>query len=972
LSAHETVESLKKAFVVLLLAFLSLAHGQQFSYLYDPSGHLVSVAPGNPVSPTIASQPSPQLVETNGQVTFSIVASGPGISYQWLSNGIAIAGATNDSLILGSSADAFWVENGNATITNNLLTLTDGGMSEARSAFFDLPQPITNFTVSFTYQATDGASADGIAFVLQDSSAGAIALGGLGGGLGYSGITPSAAVEFNLYTGSPGATGIAFATNGLTAINGGAPYATPGLVNLASQHPINVNLAYSAGTLALTLTDAVAGVSFATNFTVNLPGILGGPTAYVGFTGGTGVYVARQQITNFAFQGGANASPLSFSSLNYSVLVSNAFGSVTSSPVSLWTDSNGNGIPDWWEWAYFGDLNQPADGDFDGDGVSNIDEYREGTNPTNAASYDPRLYIQSIRGRVVVTPDLPYYIMGQEVALTALPDAGEVFLGWSGGAGGTNTSISLLMNSNQTVTATFGLSLPVALDDTNLVWTTGGNAPWFGQAQISEDGIGAAQSGLITDNQQSWLQAVTNLSQPMQLAFWWNVSSQPPNGLTFAMDGTVLASNSGTGAGWQFVQTNLSTGNHTLLWTYSKSVSDTPTGVPFADSGWVDEVSLVPVAELPVFTTQPLSQFATNGDNVTLNAVAGGPGPISFQWLFNNSPLPGATNTNLVLTSVQRANTGSYQLVAANPFGAIRSAVATLTVLVPPCPGVPQGIIAWWKGENNALDVVGGNNGTLVNAVTFAPGIVGTAFSFDGISAYVEITNSAAFNFGRTSPMSVELWAYRTGTAGVMQIIGKRDGCASSGIHYQMAFDGNGLVFGGDSGLVRSGSQLPLNIWTHLAATFDGSTFRFYTNGVLAGTGTGMLGPPATTPLRIGTAGTCSTFAGLLDEVSIYQTALSSNEVAAIYLAGSGGKCAIPTVPIAFDTSPSVTGWTTNGFQMQLSGLTGQGPVIIYISTNLLLWTPIYTNPPAIGSIQFVDSTATNLPVRFYRAATQY
>jgi hypothetical protein len=380
----------------------------------------------------------------------------------------------------------------------------------------------------------------------------------------------------------------------------------------------------------------------------------------------------------------------------------------------------------------------------------------------------------------------------------------------------------------------------------------------------------------------------------------------------------------------------------------------------------------VPVVELPAFTTQPLSQFVVNGGNVTLIAAVTGPGPISFQWLFNGVPLAGATNTNLVITGVQPAGAGGYQLVASNPSGEIRSAIATITVLVTPCPGVPPGILAWWQGENNAVDVVGGNNGTLVNAVTFAPGMVGTAFKFDGISAYVEIPNSNAFNFASNSPLSVELWAYRTGTAGVMQLIGKRDGCGSTGIHYQMAFDGNGLIFGGDGGSVRSGSQLLLNTWTHLAATFDGSTFRFYTNGVMAGTGRGTLGPPAITPLRVGTAGTCSTFAGLLDEVSIYDRALSSNEVAAIYQAGSGGKCAIPSVPCAFDTSPSDLKWTSNGFQMQIDGLTGQGPVIIYFSTNLLSWTPIFTNPPVTGSIQFIDSTLTNLPVRFYRAAVQY
>jgi hypothetical protein len=56
--------------------------------------------------------------------------------------------------------------------------------------------------------------------------------------------------------------------------------------------------------------------------------------------------------------------------------------------------------------------------------------------------------------------------------------------------------------------------------------------------------------------------------------------------------------------------------------------------------------------------------------------------------------------------------------------------------------------------------------------------------------------------------------------------------------------------------------------------------------------------------------------------------------------------------------------------QLQLDNLGGCA-VVIYASTNLHLWTPIYTNPPTTGAIQFLDSSATNYPLRFYRAAEQ-
>ena len=193
--------------------------------------------------------------------------------------------------------------------------------------------------------------------------------------------------------------------------------------------------------------------------------------------------------------------------------------------------------------------------------------------------------------------------MGQVVSLTATPDAGHQFVGWSGSITGTKSPINVIMDTNKTVKATFGFPLPIALDNTNLAWTTGGGAPWFGQAEVSKDGVGAAQSGPIVSyydgssfvGQQTTLQTIVQTNQPVQLSFWWSVSSRPTNALSFAIDGIKLASISGEAVGWQFVQTNLTAGLHTLTWAYTKGPVDLPTGVPFADAGWVDQVVLSPV-----------------------------------------------------------------------------------------------------------------------------------------------------------------------------------------------------------------------------------------------------------------------------------------------------------------------------------------------------------------------------------------
>jgi hypothetical protein len=128
--------------------------------------------------------------------------------------------------------------------------------------------------------------------------------------------------------------------------------------------------------------------------------------------------------------------------------------------------------------------------------------------------------------------------------------------------------------------------------------------------------MGAAQSGPILSSEQSTLQTVTNLSQAAVLSFWWAVSSEPPDGLIFSVDGKTYASIFGEDAVWAYVQTNLTAGTHTLLWTYVKyGDDDNSVGIPFSDSGWVGDVTLTPTNITPVV---PVLNIARTGANSVL------------------------------------------------------------------------------------------------------------------------------------------------------------------------------------------------------------------------------------------------------------------------------------------------------------------------------------------------------------------
>jgi hypothetical protein len=245
----------------------------------------------------------------------------------------------------------------------------------------------------------------------------------------------------------------------------------------------------------------------------------------------------------------------------------------------------------------------------------------------------------------------------------------------------------------------------------------------------------------------------------------------------------------------------------------------------------------------------------------------------------------------------------------------------------PSCVHASNDRLSWWSGDGNANDIQDGNSGTLQNGTSFASGIVNEAFSFTG-SGDVLVPDAANLNFGQHDPITVEAWVFRSGTSPVMHILGKRVGCGAAGIHYQLAFDGSGLRFDADSGGscgnngACSAINPPINEWTHVAGTYDGTTFKIYVNGQLAGSGSGTLGSANAEPLLIGASGTCDSstrWEGLIDEVTIYTRALSVSEIQDIFNAGGAGKCKAQSTPTPTPTptpspAPTPTGTVTHSY----------------------------------------------------------
>ncbi len=203
-----------------------------------------------------------------------------------------------------------------------------------------------------------------------------------------------------------------------------------------------------------------------------------------------------------------------------------------------------------------------------------------------------------------------------------------------------------------------------------------------------------------------------------------------------------------------------------------------------------------------------------------------------------------------------------------------------------------NGLVAWWRGDGNAAEQLSASAGTAVNGATYAPGLVGSAFALDGVNDY--------FNLGNTTPgpqWTLQAWVKLNALQpGRRAIFG---GLADGRDWAFTALDGClGLSFrppGGISARLANPTPARTNVWYHLGATCNGVSVAFYLNGVLVDSAASEPGYVPTPGLRLGGAtynGAAENFAGLVDEATIHNQALTGIEISGTYGAGAGGRCA--------------------------------------------------------------------------------
>lgn len=263
----------------------------------------------------------------------------------------------------------------------------------------------------------------------------------------------------------------------------------------------------------------------------------------------------------------------------------------------------------------------------------------------------------------------------------------------------------------------------------------------------------------------------------------------------------------------------------------------------------------------------------------------------------------------------------SDDLDKANPAIAIEMKQALLTALVLTLPlagakaqtwttnNLPPGLVAWWQAESNYLDVVGTNHGTPVGGVDFAPGRFGQGFSLSGAAQYVNIPHAAELNVPSTG-FTVEFWmkAGKDQPEVISSIVDK-DHSADDSTGWEVSCwrDTGRLSFG-----IGDGTSFPLctnltdvldNQFHHVAFAWDKTNWLIYVNGRLENSLHRPVVANNLRPLRFGfhwfeaTQIPARFFKGTLDDVRIYNRALTATEISrlAIGLPGASGFWGLKT-----------------------------------------------------------------------------
>ena len=240
-----------------------------------------------------------------------------------------------------------------------------------------------------------------------------------------------------------------------------------------------------------------------------------------------------------------------------------------------------------------------------------------------------------------------------------------------------------------------------------------------------------------------------------------------------------------------------------------------------------------------------------------------------------------------------------------------------------------NGLVGWWPFNGNANDESGhGNNGTVIGATLITDRNGLQAYKFDGIDDIINI-NSKAGNFG-ANDFSVSLWVYDEDTQNSGTLVGKRNDDAN--MLNLIWSNSPGLELGSPYVLITPKGSM-LNEWKNCVLIRKGTNISIYINGVLEQKNVSSMTPNINNSAnlsfgaRYSYSQTGQHFKGSIDDIGIWNRALSEEEIRILYSLQKVAQNQLSQVPIYVPTSGLVGWWPLNGNANDESGHGNNGTV---------------------------------------------
>lgn len=237
------------------------------------------------------------------------------------------------------------------------------------------------------------------------------------------------------------------------------------------------------------------------------------------------------------------------------------------------------------------------------------------------------------------------------------------------------------------------------------------------------------------------------------------------------------------------------------------------------------------------------------------------------------------------------------------------------------CLTIPSGIEAWWPGDDTGDELVHGRDGTLANGADYTTGVVGQAFTFDGVDDVVTVADDPAWDLG-SADFTQAMWVKFDALDQPMTLTAQDEG-PNDQPKWLLHMNEGSLIFhingpaGASNPISTVWAPTPAT-WHHVAVVRTGPAWSLFIDGSLASAASSEAVVPAVSAeLALGLGEPGYALDGALDEVMFFHRSLSTAEVKAIYDAGATGLC--DPIATTLSMQPSKT-TLLNGMTVTING----------------------------------------------------